>query len=85
MQGRRLPDIGVDEYFDDRDMQPGDYVRLYGGKHWVACAPNGDLGTITTHRTTVHDDQTITVSPSLQFETGKRWHGYLEKGIWREC
>lgn len=46
MQGRRLPDIGVDEYFDDRDMQPGDYVRLYGGKHWVACAPNGDLGTI---------------------------------------
>jgi hypothetical protein len=37
------------------------------------------------HHVEVHEDLTITVSPSILLElgNGKRWHGYLERGMWR--
>ena len=87
MQGRRLPDVPTDQYFgfDSLNMQPGDYVKLHDGKiGWCAMAPNGDAGMLRTHKIIVHDDGTITVSPSIQMQTGKHWHGYLEHGVWRE-
>jgi hypothetical protein len=87
MIGRRLPDVSTEEYFgwDSLNLQPGDYVKLHGGKFWGARAPNGDAGTLRTHRIVEHEDGTITVSPSIQMETGQRWHGYLERGVWRSC
>ena len=57
------------------------YVRPPGSP-WAASIENHDV--------TLHDDQTITVSPSILYvwtdsDTGeqKTYHGYLEHGQWR--
>jgi hypothetical protein len=49
--------------------------------------PNGMCGNLSGHSVVEHDDGTITVSPSILVNKGEgnvSWHGYLEKGIWRE-
>ncbi|MGB1284936.1 MAG: DUF6527 family protein [Aggregatilineales bacterium] len=54
---------------------------------WYATTPNGNLANLRSHTVTEHDDGTITVSPSILCESWRskgRWHGYLERGIWRE-
>lgn len=53
----------------------------------MACAPNGSVGDLSGHEVTEHDDGTITVSPSILINQppDKQWHGYLERGVWREC
>lgn len=71
----------------DADVfKPGEY-----GKHpfdgcWYACTPNGHLGNLSAHQVTEHEDRTITVHPSIAVSAGGRelWHGYLERGVWRE-
>jgi len=64
-------------------LQPGDYAKSIHGL-WCIVAPNGDSGTLkeSIHQVVEHDDGTITVSPSIQFETGQRYHGYLKAGVW---
>lgn len=49
-------------------------------------------GNLSGHQVTEHEDGTITVSPSIliQYTWGNppisvEWHGYLERGVWREC
>lgn len=44
--------------------------------------PNGNIGSCRTHTLAEHDDGTITVSPSI---LGDGYHGWLERGVWREC
>jgi hypothetical protein len=64
----------------------GDYGKIDG--IWHACTPSGSLGNLGGHTITEHEDGTITVSPSILVtdgETKKQWHGYLERGVWREC
>ena len=87
MIGRRLSDVSMQDYHgaDALNLQPGDYVKLFDGQLWAVRAPNGDDGTLRVHRIIEHEDRTITVAPSIQFETGQRWHGYLERGVWRAC
>lgn len=53
---------------------------------WYCCTPNLNLGNLSSHDVTEHEDGTITVSPSILVSDsdGERWHGYLERGIWRE-
>lgn len=87
MQGRRVypkDDIEVVH------MEPGDYGKDPRDGGWVCTTPNGHLGNLRGHAVVEHEDNTITVSPSIlvHFGTAGRngsWHGYLEKGIWREC
>ena len=63
-------------------MQPGDYSGPWRGM-WLLRAPNGDWGSIgQKHSITENSDGTITVAPSIQFEIGQRWHGYLRQGTW---
>lgn len=52
---------------------------------WYLRAPNGDVATLwpKTHAITEYADGTITVSPSIVFPHGGRWHGFLERGVWR--
>ena len=69
------------------ELAPGDYAyALDPGKGlWIVRAPNGDEGSLLQgrgHEVVEHEDGTITVSPSIQFETGQRWHGYLKAGKW---
>jgi len=85
-QGRRIyPD--ADGHIPG--MEPGDYLPWKG--QWLLCLPTGIRGTVNDKiwKITEHEDGTITASPSI-LTTSKEspelnWHGYLEKGVWREC
>jgi len=65
----------------------GGYAYMPEYRSWIMRSPNGDLGSNggECHTITEHQDGSITVSPSLVFTTGKKWHGWLEAGVWREC
>lgn len=82
MQGRRLPD-GTDT------LAPGDYGRI--GGVWHGRPPKGHVGNLGGHNVVEHEDGTITVSPSILITatdddgSPSVWHGYLERGVWREC
>lgn len=78
------------------NIQPGEYGRITSPEiidgwdrmgWWQCCAPDGSQGSINPekHRVTEHEDGTITVWPSLDWSqrTPGKWHGWLEKGIWR--
>jgi hypothetical protein len=79
MQGKRI-DASSNPRF-----APGEYGRVSDGT-WYACTPNGMLGNLANHEVTEHEDGTITVSPSILVTgwDGQEWHGYLERGVWRE-
>lgn len=69
-------------------LEPGEYGKHYSDGTWLARPPNPDIlmGNLGDHDVTEHDDGTITVSPSILIKqwNGKQWHGYLERGVWRE-
>lgn len=82
MQGKRcdIPQGAV--------LNPCEYGLHFG--IWFACTPNGLMANLKSHDVTEHEDGTITVFPSIKVASlyGKRidkqWHGYLERGVWRE-
>ncbi len=88
MKGRRV--------YDDADdpglaLAPGDYGKDSRNGLWYVRPPgeNSMMGSLARHDVVEHDDGTITVSPSILIDYpntdgGWTWHGYLEKGIWRE-
>jgi len=67
-------------------LAPGDYGKDTDGV-WKARAPRLSSGDLRNHEVTEHEDGTITVSPSILIEQPPigTWHGYLERGVWREC
>jgi hypothetical protein len=79
MQGRRR-DCELHE------MEPGDFGRPRSDGVWLCRAPNGYGGNLRSHEITEHEDGTITVSPSILISRRPEgeWHGYLERGVWRE-
>ena len=88
MVGRRLPDGP-----DGATFAPGDYMKVTEGEQmqlgWFARPPRGHIGGLRKHTVTGHEDGTITVSPSILLTWGDAtgdhtWHGYLERGVWRE-
>lgn len=89
-QGRRYPDV-EDPHKPHKRMEPAGYRRM--GGVWHARVPNdpssGGAASMARHEVTEHEDGTTTVSPSILVRStwaGKpwEWHGYLERGIWRE-
>lgn len=90
MQGKRiLPDLSHEDHFPL--LNPGEY-RKHGGI-WYGQPPLPWQHTgcnLAAHQVTEHADGTITVSPSILISCGRsegnaQWHGYLERGVWREC
>lgn len=90
--GRRVADVA-----DPREphpmMQPGEYRKVDryppdGATIWECCTPNGSAGNLSRHDVVEHEDETITVSPSILVDSPgqpeRGWHGYLERGVWRE-
>lgn len=83
--------VGVrKDRLDDSIFLPGEYGKLSDG-HFYGCAPGDEdmMCNLSGHHIVEHEDGTITVSPSILITTGcesgnKQWHGYLEKGVWRE-
>lgn len=71
---------------DNQVMGMGEY-GLYDGKWFMRVpSPGFGMGSLNNHDVTEHEDGTITVSPSILCtgHNGKQWHGYLERGVWRE-
>lgn len=70
-------------------LKPGEYAKHPETDVWYCSTPNGHYGNLVAHDVTEHEDGTITVSPSILVTTGRGdrelWHGYLERGVWREC
>jgi hypothetical protein len=69
-------------------LEQGDYGKDMDGLWWARVpAPGFSTASLGDHSVIEHEDGTITVSPSILMmrRDGKSWHGYLEKGIWREC
>jgi hypothetical protein len=82
---RRRDLDGKYPYEIERELQPGEYAKCreeFNPALWSIRAPNGDLGSISVrvHNVVEEPDGEITVSPSIQFLTGNRWHGYLRNG-----
>lgn len=64
------------------DLEPGDYC-VRNGVAWVKLPNGAGPSRLEGWGLTEHDDGTITVSPSI-LDNGSGWHGYLERGVWRE-
>lgn len=88
MQGARRPD-GTQVH----ELAPGEYAFACEDPQpdaalWI-CVPSGDHGHIdpALWSVTVEEDATVTVSPSIwsnKHASPPGWHGYLERGVWRE-
>lgn len=66
----------------------GGWAKIDGD--WY-CRPPGSpipAANLAGHDVTEHGDGTITASPSILYSVehyGYTYHGYLERGVWREC
>ena len=77
------------ETFEALSTTPGAYMKDEPGEWWAhvpnsACA----VGQLADHEVTEHEDGTITVAPSILMparDGSPGYHGYLERGVWREC
>lgn len=71
-------------------LAEGDYGFDPAVGWWEVRPPGCHGGSIRNHQVTEHKDGTITVSPSIMlYDFDKdgntvQWHGYLERGVWRE-
>ena len=91
MQGRRIEPPPNSWDHGRCPYQPGDYWLADDG--WHCCTPNGLLGWLKNHHIEEHEDRSISVvagpwgSNSILVNGGKpnAWHGYIERGVWREC
>lgn len=68
----------------EQPFGPGDYWVDADGV-WHGCTPNGLLANLKNHTVVVHEDNTISVSPSIMVNNQICiWHGYLKMGEWME-
>ncbi len=97
IQGRRLsdavfgkPGAGWSEW---KKQEPGSYLKVCSTDDpgavsqqsvWHVTLPSGIQFTLgANHMVTEHRDGTITASPPM-YDAPNGWHGFLERGIWRE-
>lgn len=74
-------------------IEKGDFGKEThdSGWYWYCRVPstnltNSGICDLSKHEVTEHEDGTITVSPSILTwdGNGNQWHGFLERGIYRE-
>lgn len=65
-------------------LEPMDYAYHPDSATWYGKTPNGHMCNLKAHNVVVHEDETITVSPSIKVNAGPNevWHGYLTRGVW---
>jgi hypothetical protein len=83
------PTQGTRRDWTDGLLQPGEYGKFSVDGEWYGVPPNHPnlLAGLAKHDVVEHEDGTITVSPSILVKAGRNgveWHGYLERGVWRE-
>lgn len=69
------------------DLEAGEYY-LYKGAPWVRLPDGVGPCNLRDWSPVWHEDGTLTLSPSIldgdPKKEGRGWHGYLERGIWRQ-
>ena len=71
---------------EPHQLEPGEWTWWDG--HYVAHCPGpwDLLANLSAHTCTLEANGMLTVSPSILCSNGREsWHGFLEKGVWREC
>lgn len=74
------------DHIDGAIFEVGEYGKGQDG-NWYGMPAEDMFANLSAHTVTEHEDRTITVSPSILVtipHTNKAWHGFLERGIWRE-
>jgi hypothetical protein len=96
MNGNRLPDHSSIDVL--MDAEPGTYLVTSARKSVWAKMPNkairripvngGSEGDSQSWDMVEHGDDTITLSPSINLHptpgVHDGWHGFLERGVWRQ-
>lgn len=94
--GNTLPGRRVEPAFENLE-KPGDYY-FANGILWAILPHGGHARLLSTDaaaeekgsrwQVTEEDDGSVTVSPSILQHAipnyAPEWHGYLERGVWRE-
>lgn len=89
MQGVRR-DVDGSEW---TTVEKGDYGKMTTDDvwHWYCRVPSANMNNsgicdLSKHTVATNDDGTINVAPSILTwdGDGHKWHGFLERGIWRE-
>ncbi len=77
--GRRVPDC------EPHLLKVAEYTKH--NEIWYARAPSGLVANLANHQVQEHDDGTISVTPSIlvTISGNGTWHGYLERGVWRNA
>jgi hypothetical protein len=80
-QGKRRPDDT-----EPHELERGEYSLTAGGNAVWLMSPEGKAGHVHTPVWLIVEeaDGTITVNPSIWWDSPTGWHGYLERGVWRE-
>lgn len=78
--------IGRRVEWPDGLLAPGEYAKHADGT-WYGMTPTGLFAWLKNHSIVEHEDGTITAAPSILVGKGDAdsWHGYLERGVWREA
>jgi hypothetical protein len=75
------------DYTDNNIPLAGEYGKNEVGQ-WYGVPPGTDLlANLSGHQVIEHEDRTITVSPSILVRLphkNEEWHGFLERGVWKE-
>lgn len=69
-------------------LAPGEVARDPDTGTYYARTPNGHLANLIHHEVAEHEDGAVTVSPSISVTAGgigEVYHGYLERGAWRNA
>jgi len=70
------------------NLKPGEYGKHGRDGNWYCCPPGREdwfIGNLQAHQVTEHEDGTITAAPSILIKSWNgTWHGYLERGVFRE-
>lgn len=75
------------------DLEPHQLQRgewTFSNNAWYARCPDGGIANLSNHEVRVEEDGALTVSPSIEVKGGSEysrhvWHGYLERGVWRDA
>lgn len=55
------------------------------GGIWHIYHPDAGLGSLSKHNVIEFNDGTISVTPSIRIKGENEVHGYLKKGMWKDC
>lgn len=75
-----------------RPVEVTDRPSNLTGAMWMFMAPNGcGVGSLRAHTVREHEDGTATIAAGdgssnsvLIGGAGRSWHGYMDRGVWRE-